>query len=844
MDETDERTRSDRSAGADRRRRAVLAAVVAAGVGSLSLSGARGLLETFAPLSGRAWDAAGREPAGEVDSPYGDATVRYDGLGVPHVEADGEAAAAFAVGYVQGFDRLFQLDLGRRLVAGRLSELAGEATVEDDEFHRRMGFRDAAEASWEPLADAPVGGLLEAYADGVNAAIDDEPLPLEFELLDYEPEPWTPVDTLSAETQIGWALTGEFGELRRALVADRLGEEFLALYPDRMDHDAPILRGTATDGDTAGVAAADRPGEPVGAALTDWLSAFESPRGTGSNSWVVSGEHTESGRPIVANDPHLELTVPPLWYEQHVRTPEADVRGVTFPGVPFVIIGANADGTWGFTNVGADVLDCYRYEIDADDPNRYRYRGEWREFDRERQSIAVADGEDRTITVRRSVHGPVLEREGRTVGVAWTGLAATRTTEAIYGISRSGGLEDVREAARRFDLPTQNLVYADADGRTLYQLVGKLPIRRIDGEAVPGDRIFDGSAGEGEWDGFTPYGESSWEGFVPFEELPAAVDPDHVATANQRVADDPDHYIGVAYATPYRGRRLYDVLDGAAPTEPADHRALQTDLRDERAVELVPALLSALEDVDWDGIERVDETGDDGTAGDSEGGGDPGDADDPGGDGSAGGPGAVDAAAIADAADVLADWEYRMDRDSRGALVFARWFEAFRERVFEPSFGELGESYYPNDWVLATLPDGSPPLDGRSRETVMVEALATAVAEIDEAGWERYGDVNTTAPIDHPFGGEAPFLGYADRPADGSRATVKNYRASSAVGASWRMVAEAGGDAWAILPGGNSGDYFSAHYGDQFQAWVDGEYRPMALEPDGEVSITFGGDRS
>ncbi|ARS88803.1 peptidase S45 [Natrarchaeobaculum aegyptiacum] len=827
----------------------MLAAVLAAGVGGLTLTDARGLLESFAPLSGDAWRAADRPRPDRVESQYGEATVRYDEYGVPTIEADGEAPAYYAVGWVQGYDRLFQLDLQRRVMRGEVSELAGEATLEDDEFHVQMDFAGAAEATWDLIVDTPAGPLVEAYADGVNAVIDEQPLPLEFQLLGYEPDPWTPVDSMLMEKQISWDLTGNFGELRRAVIRDRLGEELLeALFPERMDHDVPILfedlaydtlesadgidlsngleedetaegrdnvtaddastEESGTDGDEG-----DDPETPrVGPALTAWLSRFESPTGVGSNSWVVSGEYTDSGAPIVAYDPHLALMTPALWYEQHVETPETSVRGATFPGVPFVITGANDAGVWSFTNVGADVLDCYTYEIDEEN-ERYRYDGEWREFDREEREIAVSGGENRGVTVRKTVHGPLLEREGQTVGVAWTGHSATRTTEAIFEYERSEGIEDVLEATRMFDLPTQNLVYADADGRTLYYATGKLPIREVDGEVVSGNRLFDGSAGDGEWEGFTPFGESSWEegGFVPFEEKPHAIDADVLATANQRVVDDPDHYVGVAYATPYRGARIYDRLeervDSGDPTDLEFHRDLQNDVFDGRAPELLPDLLEAIADrADGD---RLDDAID------------------------------VATADLERAAVTLEDWDHRMDRDSRGALVFARWLEHYRRAVFEPTFEDTGldDSYYPNDWVLARLEADHELFEDRSRADAMVEALAGALEEIEREGWATYGDWNSTRVIEHPFGVEAPFLNYEERPADGSLATVKNYRVDSAVGASWRMVAEPGGRARAILPGGNSGNYFSDHYADQFQPWLDGELKPMnRTVDDGDAS--------
>ena len=807
----------------DTTRRAVLAAVLAAGSGGLALSSAAALLDSFAPLSGDAWDAADRSLPETVESPHGDASVHVDDYGVPHVEADDEAAAYFAVGYLQAFDRLFAMDLQRRVMRGRLSEVVGEATVESDEFNVAMGFAEAAETTWDLVSETEAGPLVEAYADGVNAAMDAEPLQIEFELIGYEPRPWTPTDSMLMEKQISWTLTGSFGALRRARVADRLGEDRADdLFPRQLDHEVPILDGDEerpggdeerlADADERRLGGADsRPRhDPIDPDLTEWLSGFESPTGVGSNSWVVSGDHTASGVPILAYDPHLSLMVPPLWYEQHVETPERSVRGATFPGVPFVIAGANDRGTWSFTNVGADVLDCYRYEID-DDGERYRYEGEWHEFETERREIAVAGGENRRLEVKRTVHGPLIEREDRRVGVAWTGHTATRTTVAIDEFGRSDGLDDVLAATRKFDLPTQNLVYADADGRTMYYATGKLPIREIDGEVVDGDRIFDGSAGEGEWRGFEPFGRSSWEGFVPFEEKPHAIDPEVLSTANQRVIDDPIHYIGVDYATPYRGARIADRLDDAVdsgdPTDPEFHRGLQRDIRDGRAAQLVPDLVAAVEEV-VDGSSAPDR--------------------------------------LTEAAGALDEWDYRMARASRGALLFARWMDHFRRLVVEPTFDELdlGETYHPNDWVIATLPAEDPLFADRPRAETMVAALRGALDEIHDQGWETYGDWNSTRSITHPLGGEAPFLNYETLPADGSPATVQNYRVGSSVGSSWRMVVRPGRDASAVLPGGNSGDYFSEHYDDQLRRWLDNDQKSMSLDVDGDETVTFRGESS
>lgn len=803
-------------------RRAVIAALLGGGVGAATLTDARGYLDRFAPLSGDTWGAATADTRERVATPYGEATVRYDDAGIPTVRGDDELSLYFAVGYVHAADRLFEMDLIRRRMRGTLSAAVGERTVESDRFHTQMDFAAAAEASWRAVRDTPTGEAMRAYAAGVEAQRTSEPLPLEFRLLDYEPAAWTPVASMLVEKQISWGLTGSFRSLRRSVAADALGESAAAtLYPERMDHDVPILRAEVT-GDSGGtdaesVAAADSSVESDLASLSAWLASFESEPGIGSNSWLVSGEHTASGEPLLANDPHLNLMAPPVWYQMHQRRPGLAVRGVTFPGVPFVVIGENDAGAWGFTNAGADVLDTYTYETRD---GEYRDGDEWRAFDTEERTVEVAGGDDRTVTVRKSVHGPVLEREGRRVGVAWTGLQASRTAVAVHELDRSEGREDALDALSKFDTPTQNAVYADREGNTAYWVTGLIPVRDSGGgegdgdadESVRGDRVFDGSAREGAWPGYEPYGQPDFEtGWIPFDEKPGVRDPDYLATANQRIVDDPDRYLGAGYAAPFRARRIYDLLDERAASDEAFDfeyvRRVQRDVVDERARLFVPVILDTRE--------------------------------------------AMDDAARA-AADRLAEWDYRMDRDSRAALVFELFVAHYRERVFDPVLNAagLGADHYPNDWVLFTLgPEGqwftdppAPGVDSRSRDDLIAAAMADAVAEIDDGGYETYGDYNRTA-VDHPF--DLGFLNYPRLPTDGSPATVRNFRKEASVGSSFRLLARFDGEpSLGMIPGGNDGEYFSDHYSDLLEAWADGEYRPLVATTEGDPDIRFDTDDS
>ncbi len=803
-------------------RRALLGAVAAAGVGSAALSPARSYLEQFAPLSGRVWESARRSVPDEVASEYGPATVTYDDYGVPHVEADAEQAAYFAVGYVQAADRLFQMDLIRRLMDGRLAAAVGDAAVESDVFNAKMDFRGGAEASAEALAGTRTETLTEAYVDGVNAYLEDGPEPLEFGLVGYEAREWTVVDTLLVGQQISWGLTGSFETLRRGVLREKLDDAtYRRLYGRSFDHGAPILRdgiGGRLEGTGGSSDGADAL-RGVDPSFVDWLSGFEPPPLWGSNHWAVSGEHTASGSPILAYDPHLTLMAPPVWYEQHVTVGDVNVRGATFPGIPFPIVGENDHGAWGFTNTGADVIDFYTYGTDGD---QYRYRDGWRDFETETRTIEVAGGQDREVEVKKTVHGAFLDREvngeTRHVGVSWTGMSGTRESAAIYEFGHATDREEYREALRKMDVPTQNALYVDDDG-VLYKVTGQIPVRVVDGvpaseasrgsseqgsdgEVVRGDRVFDGSAGEAEWRGFEPFGQSSWEGFVPFEDKPGVVDPDYVGTANQRPADDPTYPIGQEYASGFRGMRIYERLDervgSGDPVDRAFMADLQRDTLDIRARMLVPPLLDARDRM----------------------------------------PDAADLWL-----DALAEWDYRMDRDSAAALAFHRFYEHFREAAWSDDFEEMGldSGWWPQEWVLVNLPPDDE-FFGGDRAAVMATAMERAGAEIDEEGWETYGDYNRTT-IDHQFGGQVSALNYPRYPTDGTGFTVFNVHDGAGAGSSWRQISPMDGESRSIIPGGQDGSYFSEHYDDQLRMWADGEYKPMRREipADGDT-IRFRGE--
>jgi penicillin amidase len=779
-------------------RRAVVAALVGGGAAAGALSPVGRYVERVAPLSGGAWRSTGDGP-GAVESPHGTASVTYDDYHVPHVEADTEAAAYFAVGHVHAADRLFQMDLFRRQASGRLSELVGAGGAGLDIFARKMDFEAAAAASRRAIAGTQTSRVAAAYADGVTAYVEQGSPGTEFGLLGYEPEPWDVLDTLLVLTGFAWRLSGSFSGLRRA-VTRRTFDDALhdQLYPRQLDHGASIVRDRGSDGDSA---AARRPGggaERLDPAVVDWLSGFEADETLGSNAWTVSGEHTESGEPILASDPHLALRAPPNMYEQRVTIGDRTVAGATVPGFPFVIIGRNDHGAWGLTNAGnVDVLDAYTYEVEGE---QYRYRGEWRSFDTETRTIRVARGDDREVTVRKTVHGPVVEPpvgDAGRVGVAWVGLTGTRELQAWHEMGNGTTGEQFAAAVRKLDGLPLNVHYADRDGHTGYRLGGKIPIRRVDGEVVDSVQVFDGSAGEAEWTGFEPYGESTWDGFVPFAEKPSATDAGYVASANQRTAESFPYPVVEQGADGFRAQRIYERLDGAAESGTSVDRTfaeeLQLDTLDLRARAVVPAILDARD-------------------------------------------------AMPDAAapwlEAFEGWDYRMDRDSRAALAFKQFMRRFREITWSGFFGDydLDPRYWPSDRVLLDLPPDSEVFDG-DRAAVMAEAMADAVDHIQREGWETYGDHNVTA-IDHPLGALEPGLNYERLPTDGAGKTVRVF-SPRGFGPNYRLVADLAGETRSVLAGGNDGAYGADHYEDQLRLWADGEYTRLDRTPSGTPDLAF-----
>lgn len=512
--------------------------------------------------------------------------VTRDGAGLPHIEAESDADLYRAQGYIQAQDRLFQMDLSRRQASGRLAEVVGEAAIDTDKHFRTFSLRAAAEASYDGYSDE-AKEVLRLFAEGVNAyreeAIDKGKLPYEFKVLGYTPEPWSEIDSLTIGKFMAYDLGGNWDTLAvRHWALNHLDEEkakeLFIEYPE--DARSIIEANLQTPVQVAGQFDAD-------------LLPHEF---NGSNNWVVSGDKTKSGFPLLADDPHLGLSTPSIWYQMHLKSPEQNVGGVIFAGVPGIILGHNEDIAWGVTNVGPDVQDLYIEQPNPDDPTQFLYDGEWEKAEVRDETISVKGQEDIPFEVIVTRHGPIVsdivfkeEVPDAMFSMQWTALEPTLELEAVMQMNKANDWESFEKALENFHAPAQNFVFASPDGTIAYKANGRIPLRKLgDGQLpVPGDSS-----------------EYGWEGYIPYDELPRVVNPDEgfIATANNEVvgAEYPYH-ITKFWAQPYRYERIAEVLESGNQFTAEDMMALQLDVKNLYAAEFLPSLIESVRAKDVDG---------------------------------------------------------------------------------------------------------------------------------------------------------------------------------------------------------------------------------------------------
>jgi penicillin amidase len=726
-----------------------------------------------------------------------------DAHAVPHIKAASFDEAAFGLGYAHAQDRLWQMEVARRYLQGRLSEAFGSEAVGADTAMRTLGLYRAAVEALGHL-DPATRGVLGAYARGVNAFLaETHRLPIEFTLAGITPEPWRPEDSIAVLKGMAAQLSGNAGAegarvrllplLGRAGVQDFLSPFGEAPLPSYLD----TIYGLTQVGQGRG-------------GIPD-ISA--------SNNWVVGGAHAVNGKPLLANDPHLGFNIPSTWYLAHLAIPGEDVVGGTLPGIPGIVAGRNRHVAWGMTNTEPDTQDLYLERLDPENPNRYQTPSGFADFDTRNERIKVRFGEDKTIRVRSTRHGPVLEDvpgsaaegtvpRGYVVAFAWTALAPDDTTiAALIGINRAQNADMFRTIARNFVTPMQNVVFADdsdASGHIGLILPGRVPLRSDANESL-------GLVPAQGWD--PAY---DWQGFVPADAAYAIVDPpeDRIATANNKTVPDSYAYsVTYEWDAPYRHDRI-EALLSATPQHSVDSfRRIQLDPVDTYALELKSYLNKA---GPFTGAEKT-------------------------------------------AADLLESWNGAMLRDRPEPLIFTAFARALARRLYADELGNSFEDYwgYRPAFTLRVLSDTENEArwcDDRTTQEAescasrLKLALADAVSELsaaygtDPRAW-RWGAAHVSVHSARPFDA-IPYFGKAfsrEVVMDGGAFTVLRAdtrftaaRPYAAVhGAGYRGIYDlADPDASLyVISTGESGNLFSSHYDDLLRLWADGGYVTVPITP-------------
>ena len=544
---------------------------------------------------------------GTLNLPGARAEVRIerDAQGVPTIRASSENDLAWGLGVVHAQDRLWQMETHRRIGAGRLAEAFGPGALASDRFLRALGMRRAAQAQWNQLA--PESRMqLQAYTDGVNAVLSSalRARPPEFILLGVQPEPWTPIDSLSWALMMAWDLGGNWNsELLRLRLALQMPvhriQQLLPPYPG----EAPL-----PVADYAALYRSLKLGPP--AQKRAWLNRLDrmadaappsGVEGVGSNNWVLAGSRSATGAPLLANDPHLKLSTPALWYFARLEAPGLKVAGATLPGLPGVVLGANDHIAWGFTNTAPDVQDLYLEQVDPTDPTRYKTPTGWASFETVTEVIRVKGQPDVTVTARRTRHGPVISDAGNAedvlgqpdsaaavpyvLAMRWTALDPDNDALGpALAFNRAKSVDEFLAATRSWVAPMQSMVVADRSGRIAMVAPGRVPVRGPDNDLM-------GYVPAPGWEA-----RYDWVGFIPTDETPRVLNPvdGFIATANQRIVEpDYPHFLTSEWAPPWRQQRIEAVLRSRPTHTLDDMAALQMDVRSLAVPTLLPWLLKA-----------------------------------------------------------------------------------------------------------------------------------------------------------------------------------------------------------------------------------------------------------
>ncbi|MBM7586960.1 penicillin amidase [Bacillus pakistanensis] len=740
------------------------------------------------------------EGAIELSPLNGNVDVVRDDNGVPHITAEDERDLYIAQGYVQAQDRLFQMDLSRRQASGELSEVIGKAALDRDKFFRTLGLRRAAGASLDTYTEE-ARKVLEWYSEGVNAYMEDAKengtLPIEFTLLGYEPKEWTPIDSLTIGKYMAFDLGGHWqGQAFRYWAIENLpNEKALDLFPS-YPKDAPTILAEYEEIDLD--------------ISQSFAAAVIPPEFNGSNNWVVSGEKSVSGKPLLADDPHLGLGTPSIWYQMHLNAPEMNVSGVIFAGVPGIILGHNDQIAWGVTNTGPDVQDLYIEKRNPNNPKEFLYKEKWEKAKIIKEPIKVKDEETVPYEVTVTRHGPIInefayETMGNTaLAMRWTALDPSNELQAILEINKATNWGQFEMALKDFHVPTQNFVFASADGTIAYKANGKIPIRK------KGDGIL-------PVPGWTD--EYEWEGFIPYDELPRVVNPEKgfIATANNKVVDNPyPYHISHHWAQPYRYMRIKEFLEEKEKLSLIDMKTLQMDQKNLHAVEF---LQSMVVEIEQESLTRVEKE------------------------------------AVAE----LKEWNFIDDKSQAAPLLFNLWMKEIPNVLFNEEIPKGMRKLFTGkasvvDELLRKAFDGnvSPWIAGQGGiSKVLHQSFSNVKTNLQEEygsspeSWQ-WGDYHQLY-FAHPVSSSSDILAFFFNrekpiPVGGSHVTVQaaSYGEDGIAdhGASWRFIMDTSNMAIGehIVGPGQSGHIKSRWYDDQIGDWVKGTYHQTSLNgPNKEV---------
>ncbi|MCK4429857.1 MAG: penicillin acylase family protein [Candidatus Aminicenantes bacterium] len=702
-----------------------------------------------------------------------DVRIITDNWGVPHVFTQNERDLFFACGYVHAKERMWQMDLLRRAGFGRLSEILGKVTLEKDKFMRNLGLKEAAWRDFEKLSSKMKDNLL-SYSIGVNAWMNSRKLnwPPEFLILRYRPEPWTPMDSLIIKEIMALLLCMDYpSEVVRANLVKRLGaKKALEILEEDIKNSPPITEN---------------------ASLSEWMRVFLS---QGSNNWVIAGSRTESGKPLLANDPHLEISLPPIWYEIHLNCPTINVIGVSIPGMPLVIIGHNESIAWGITNSAADVQDLYIEKINPQN-DMYLEEVRWKPLLKKEEIIRVRGKKNPVrLEINWTSHGPIISpliiESDASFSLRWTIYKGGRTFEAVYLLNKAQNWKDFSKALRLFDTPSQNFVYADKEGNIGYYLTGKIPIRAEDAALFPFPSWLE---------------KGSWQGFLDEAKKPNLYNPEEgmIITANNKIIpDDFPYYVSVDWDVSFRADRIKELLLQRDKHNIESFKKIQNDVFSKKGELFLPLL------------KRINEA-----------------------EGN-----------LKKALAIIKDWDLQM-ATGKGPALFSVFMNFFHEEVFSD---ELGEDFKSFDLLFRRKQAGllrilSDPFSSwfDKRDTTLIDA-GEDIAKISiERAYEwleqNYGFQDDwdwgkmhTLHFQHVLG-QMPLFSFFNRgtyPVKGNAFTVMasfstDYRTTH--GASYRQIIDLSdfGNSICVLTSGQSGHFLSQFYDDQIPLWLEGRYHPM-----------------